>query len=177
MNEADLILHVRDAAHADSDAQRDDVIGVLSQLGIDADDGRPVIEVLNKIDLLSDDDRMTLVMQARLTQTEAPMSLDAPARIGVSAVTGEGVAELCEVIDALLTEDRETYRVTIGGGDGAPIAWLHAHGDVRAREDEDGAVTLDVRLSEKTAGQFRKLYPQADLGRPQIIDRSKRLSA
>lgn len=176
VNEADLILHVRDAAHADSNAQREDVIDVLSQLGVDADDPRPVVEVLNKIDLLGADDAAALVAKARLTQ-DGPMSLDEPARIGVSAVTGEGVRDLCALIDAILTADHETYRATIAAGDGAPLAWLHEHGDVRDRTDADGAVTVEVRLNEKAAGQFRKIFPTTALQPPDAGANLRRLTA
>ena len=159
VNEADLILHVRDAAHEDSDAQREDVIAVLRQLGVDEGDERPVIEVMNKIDLLDADDRLSLAASARQARRTAAMTSDEPARICVSAVNGEGVEELRALVDTLLTNDRETYSVTIDGVDGAPLAWLHAHGDVRSERRLDGAVTLEVRLSEKASGQFRKLYP------------------
>ncbi len=168
VNEADLILHVRDAAHEDSDAQRKDVIDVLSQLGVDASDNRPVIEVLNKIDLLSEDDRKALLAASRLVMADTPMTIEEPARVGVSAITGDGVDVLSELIDAVLTVDRETYSVSVNGGDGAAIAWLHSHGDVRVAREDDGVITVIVRLSEKTAGQFRKFYPQFSLD----LDRS-----
>lgn len=159
VNEADLILHVRDIAHEDTDAQRDDVINVLAQLGVDASDGRPVIEVLNKIDLVDEDDREALLASSRLAKPDAPMSIEEPARIAISAVTGEGIGVLCDLIDAVLTVDRETFAVEIDSADGAAIAWLHAHGDVQSETREDGFVSLRVRLSAKSAGQFRKLHP------------------
>lgn len=163
VNEADLILHVRDAAHEDTDAQRDDVIGVLSQIGIDANDARPVIEVLNKVDLLLEDDRFALLAASRAARADAPMTIEEPARIAISAVTGEGLDVLCAFIDAVLTVDRETYAVAIDSGDGAPIAWLHSHGDVKSETEENGLVAMTVRLSEKSAGQFRKFFPQVSL--------------
>ncbi len=163
VNEADLILHVRDAAHEDAEAQRADVIDVLSQLGVDASDTRPVIEVLNKIDLLPEDDRFALLAASRIARADAPMTIGEPARIAISAVTGEGIDALCDLIDAVLTADRETYTVTMESGDGAPIAWLHSHGDVKAENEDNGLVAMTVRLSEKSAGQFRKFFPQAPL--------------
>lgn len=163
VNEADLILHVRDAAHEDSDAQREDVIAVLRQLGVTEGDNRPVIEVLNKIDLLETDERPSLVASTRFARQTAAMTADEPARICVSAVNGEGVEDLRALVDALLTIDRETYSVTIDGVDGAPLAWLHAHGDVMDERRLDGSVTLEVRLSDKASGQFRKLYPAQTL--------------
>lgn len=168
VNEADLILHVRDAAHEDSDAQRNDVIDVLSQLGVDASDNRPVIELMNKIDLLNEDDREALLAASRTVKADAPMTIEEPARVGVSSVTGEGIEVLSDLIDAVLTVDRETYSVALNSSDGAPIAWLHSHGDVLSESEGAAAVTLKVRLSEKTAGQFRKFYPQVQLE----IDRS-----
>ncbi len=163
VNEADLILHVRDAAHEDSAAQREDVIDVLRQIGIGEDDDRPVIEVMNKIDLIDPEARCALVATCRLSQDEAAMTLDEPARIALSAITGEGINELAEKIDAVLTVDRRTFLVTIDSGDGAPLAWLHAHGDVQSEHESGGLVTLSVRLSDKASGQFRKLYPRTPL--------------
>ena len=163
VNEADLILHVRDAAHEDSDAQRNDVLSVLAQLGVDASDNRPVIEVLNKVDLLPDDDRFAMLAASRAISADAPMTIEEPARIAISAVSGEGIDTLCDLIDAVLTVDRETFAVAIGAADGAPIAWLHSHGDVKSEIEQDGQVSMTVRLSEKTAGQFRKLFPRFPL--------------
>ncbi len=163
VNEADLILHVRDVAHEDSDAQRKDVIDVLCQLGIDSSDGRPVIEVLNKIDLLGEDERLALLAASRAASPDAPMSIDEPARLAISAVTGDGVDALCGFIDAVLTVNRETYDVFIDGADGAAIAWLHSHGDVKAENEQNGRVSMRVRLDEKSAGQFRKFHPSIAL--------------
>ena len=159
VNEADLILHIRDYAHEDADAQREDVIEVLEQLGIDADDGRPVIEVLNKIDLLTSDARLALTASTRLSRETAAMTIDEPLRIAVSATTGEGLEDLLRTIDDLLTRGRETLDATLAAGDGAPIAWLHAHGDVLEEESLGDMVRLRVRLGDKALGQFRKLYP------------------
>ncbi len=161
VNEADLILHIRDAAHPDSEAQREDVLEVLGQLGVDAEDGAPIIEVMNKIDLLDESDKAAFAAS--------------PVRLGVSAISGEGADALRSLIDAVVTADRETVLVTIGGGEGAPLAWLHANGDVRGENAddgiEDGQVTVKVRLSEKAIGQFRKLYPRAEFRRDNAVAR------
>jgi len=163
VNEADLILHVRDSAHEDTDAQREDVMKVLAELGINADDNRPVIEVLNKIDLLPDEDKNTLEATARLSREKNAGTIEEPFRAAVSAVTGEGVDDLCALVDGLLTLDRETFSVTLDGGDGAARAWLHAHGEIITENSHDGAIDIDVRLTEKIEGQFRKLFPDAPL--------------
>jgi GTP-binding protein HflX len=161
--EADLILHVRDAAHEDTQAQRDDVIEVLSQLGIGPDDDWPVIEVMNKVDLLGEDDRFSLAASSRLTLDSAAMTVIDPVRIAVSAISGEGLGELVSQMDVVLTADRIAYSVMMASDSGAAIAWLHAHGDVREESGSDGRTSISVRLSDKAKGQFQKLYPQADL--------------
>lgn len=163
VNEADLILHVRDISHEDTEPQRNDVINVLSQLGIDAGDERPVIEVLNKIDLLDADERAALLYASRNVDPTAPMTIDEPARIAISAETSEGVDVLFALIDAVLTADRRNFTITLDAQDGAAIAWLHRNGDVRAEKEESGRVVLDVRLNDKTAGQFRKAHPGVSL--------------
>ena len=163
VNEADLILHVRDCAHADADAQREDVIDVLKELGVSAEGDRPVIEVMNKIDLLDEEDRLALVATTRHAQARAAMTVDEPLRVAVSAVTGEGFDDLCAIMDRLLTMDRETYCATLDQADGAALAWLHSHGDVLAERAAEGLVEIDVRLTGKTQGQFRKLFPHAAL--------------
>lgn len=163
VNEADLILHVRDISHEDTDAQRDDVIKVLSQIGVDSGDERPVIEVLNKIDLLDDAARMALLAAVKAPDADATMTIDEPARVCISAVTGEGVSALLGLIDEVLTADRRGYSVSIAAAEGAAVAWLHRHGDVRSEKEEAGRVSIDVRLSDKSAGQFRKNFPSISL--------------
>lgn len=159
--EADLILHVRDAAHEDADSQREDVIEVLAELGVAGDADTPVIEVMNKIDLLSEDDRKSLLILARGGRDTAAKTVEDPLRAGVSAVTGEGVEELLALIDDILTADRLRYSVRLGPGDGAARAFLHEHGDVAAAIEGDNGVSIEVRLTEKALGQFRKLFPAA----------------
>ena len=161
VEEADLILHVRDSSHEDAEAQRDDVIDVLSQLGIDADDERPVIEVMNKVDLLTEEDKRALISATRLSRVDAAKTIVEPMRVAISAVTGEGIDELLAAIDALMTRDRHRYGVSIAAGDGAALAWLHAHGDVRSESLDDNGIEIEVRLSDKARGQFSKLFPRA----------------
>lgn len=171
--EADLIIHVRDGAHPDSNAQRRDVIAVLRDIGIGDDGGRPVIEALNKIDLLDDDARAKLRATIGLSQGRAAFTIEEPARIAISAVTGEGVDDLHDLIDALATAERETVVVELPAEDGKGRAWLHEMGDVRHEETEGGLARLTVRLSEKSRGQFRKAFPNAAiLARPADVRRS-----
>ncbi|MEL6213938.1 MAG: hypothetical protein AAFQ96_10160, partial [Pseudomonadota bacterium] len=167
--EADIILHVRDASHADSDAQRDDVIAVLEALGIKADNSAPVVEVMNKLDLLDTDDRDAMIAgaraaMARLEQGDVSFTIDDPLKAPISAINGYGVEGLCAIIDHLITADRATLEVRLpaemDGDAGAARAWLHERGDIE-NEINEGMTTLRVRLSPQVLGQFKKRFPLA----------------
>ncbi|GAB4120554.1 MAG: GTPase HflX [Rhodothalassiaceae bacterium] len=147
VTEADLIVHVRDAAHPDCAAQKADVIGVLEALGIadHADGGVPVIEAMNKIDLLDANERAEL---------EARAARD-PDLLAISAVTGDGLDSLVAEIRARLDMRTHEERVTLGPEEGARIAWLYRHGAVlESRVLADGSTSLRVRLSEVDAARF-----------------------
>src|SRR2546421_3214080 len=90
--EADVILHVRDVAHEDTEAQAHDVGEVLRQLDIDPDEGERLIEVWNKIDLVAADRRLQLANTADRRHADHRPVL-------VSAVTGEGVDKLADAIE------------------------------------------------------------------------------
>jgi len=169
VNEADLILHVRDASHEDSEAQRCDVLEVLEELGVTAESDRPVIEVLNKIDLLDDEDRHALVSTTRLVRDLAPMTIEEPARVAMSAVTGEGIDELYVTIDDILTADRRGYALMLPLDAGAARAWLHENGDVTDETETPTGVSMTVRLNEKKRGQFSKLFPSIELAADQAL--------
>lgn len=157
--EADIIVHVRDIAHTDTDAQRADVIDVLSALGIDDDDERPVIEALNKIDLLGPDEKADAVIIAGA----APQigAIDVPARVALSAVDGEGVSALLAKIEQTLTIAHVTTEISIPAHDGAARAWLFARADILDEETTPAGVMITARLSRKTEGQFYKTFPDA----------------
>lgn len=165
--EADLIIHVRDISHADSEAQRADVLSVLAELGVEAEDERPVIEALNKIDLLDADDRVAVLASARRSQEREVFTLEEPAKVSLSAETGEGVEALEALIDRLVTAARRTFEVTLSQDAGAARAWLHASGDVLEEANEGETLRLVVRLSDKSRGQFEKSFPAAAISAPQ----------
>lgn len=149
--EADLILHVRDIAHEESEAQARDVEKVLQDLGIDpeADEGR-ILEVWNKIDLLPPEQRFELQHEARRDESRPIM---------VSAATGEGLDALFQAIDARLGAADEVLDIVVPGHEGALIAWLYESTDVMNRETrEDGALHMCVRVaSEKKDRVLAKL--------------------
>jgi GTP-binding protein HflX len=148
--EADLILHVRDAAHPDTAAQRDDVIAVLDNLVKDGtlDAGWPSrsIEVLNKADLLGGIENV-------------PRAADGndDAGIAVSALTGEGLAALLSAIERRLGSQRVSVRYDVAAEDGAKLAWLYRHGEVVNRQDDDAIVHVEVRLSEVDRARFERI--------------------
>jgi GTP-binding protein HflX len=153
VREAEVILHVRDIASEESDAQAEDVRTVLERLGIDLDERR-VIEVWNKADLLDPETWAEAVGDARRAH---------PPALLVSAATGEGCEALLETV-ANLVDDAPPVAVRAPPGDGAAVAWLYRHGRVTHRTAEpDGAVMLSVRLSEKALGQFEQMFPEAEL--------------
>ncbi len=159
--EADVIIHVRDFAHQDTEAQRDDVISVLAALGIEQDDERPVIEALNKLDLLSDEDRESAETIAQASQTGAVGTMEAPVRVALSAQTGAGVGQLLDLVEETLTAAHETIDIAIPASDGAARAWLYSHAEVMDEQSGKTELVLMVRLSRKARGQFFKSFPGA----------------
>ena len=153
--EADLILHVRDIASSQTEAERDDVIDVLKGLGVDPARLESMIEVPNKIDLLAAEER-----DALLTQSDRREGFQA-----VSAASGAGVAALVARIEAQLgAEDVETAFV-VPPSEGAALAALHNEGDVRQTTAlDDGSTRLVVRLTPAALGRICKKYPGLSAG-------------
>ena len=136
---ADVILHVRDVANPDSAAQAQDVLKVLTELGVDPEK-TPIIEVWNKIDLLAERD---------ILQTLGPAGHVA-ASIAVSAQTGEGVDRLLEIVETTLGQKSKTYRVRIPHTNGADVGWLYGHAEIigKGEPDEEGQ-TYEVRVEPR----------------------------
>jgi GTPase len=146
--EADLIVHVRDIAHPDSERQRADVEKVLHDLGaIEEGGGSQLIEALNKIDVLPPDRR-------RVLETRSAAGPERERQFAVSALSGEGVDQLLEAIEAFLNRQAEAREVAVPLSDGATIAWLYRHGEVRSRRDDDEIAHLTVALDEAARAQL-----------------------
>ena len=153
VREADVILHVRDIASEESEAQAQDVRGVLERLGVELEERR-VVEVWNKIDLVAAERRELLEGDARRAR---------PPAVVISAGTGEGCEALLEMV-AGLVDEAPPVEAHVPAGEGAAIAWLYRHGRVLDRQTEaDGGVRLAVRLSEQALGQFEQLFPNAEV--------------
>jgi GTP-binding protein HflX len=165
--EADVILHVRDVAHEDAEAQLSDVEKILRELGIDPhndkDDLRRLIEVWNKVDRLDDEQHHRLANIAeRRPEPQRPVL--------VSATTGEGIDALAAAIEARLSAGRELLELKLDPADGAGVSWLHRHTEVLHKTvDEDGRITMTVRAAPDRANAVRAKFARSSplLGDPQ----------
>jgi len=153
--EADVILHVRDIAHEDAEAQGADVTAILGDLGIGEAERRRMIEVWNKADLLSAEARERLIGLSALGEAGKRPVL-------VSAVTGEGIAALLAEIEARLTHDHARFRLHLPAGDGAGLAWTYEVAEVLdRRQAEDGAVHLTIRVPPERLGRVERRFGAA----------------
>ena len=158
VQEADLILHVRDISHPASDAEKADVLSVLSEIGLDGDGPTPVIEVWNKIDLVPADSQKMLQQVARTKSEKALGTLEDSFVVPLSALRGNGLNKLYSDIDRILTLDHQEYICVVPNNNGAALAWLHANAEVLSIDTQRTSQTVSVRISEKTAGQFQKQF-------------------
>jgi GTP-binding protein HflX len=154
VQEADVVLHVRDVANPDTDSQARDVQKVLAELKVlgedgEAEGGKTLIEVWNKIDLVDGEAREILEGQARRLGASA-----------VSAVTGEGCPELLKRVGTLI-DDTPPVAVRLAAADGEALAWIYRNGRVESRQDgEDGEVHLVARLDAQALGRFERQFPE-----------------
>ncbi|UXX83655.1 GTPase HflX [Roseovarius pelagicus] len=142
---ADLICHVRDIAHPETEAQKKDVEAILESLDVAED--TPRIEIWNKIDLLDDDDRAAMMTRAeRLEDVQA-----------LSAVTGEGMSALVARIAAALTPETEEKQLHLRFDEGRKRAWLFERGLVEHEVQTDSGFDLTIRWTAREAAQFNAL--------------------
>jgi GTP-binding protein HflX len=162
VEEADVIIHVRDVAHPDTDAQCADVLSVLGGLGVlgDADDDRvpetpptPTIEALNKIDALSPEERIQVADVAARRNTPA---------VPVSALRGEGLDDLLQVIETQLDAQAETVDIRLPFADGETLAWVYRNATVLDRSDADDGVHVRARLSAPDRARLERRIADAD---------------
>ena len=143
--EADLILHVRDIAHPETEEQARDVETILEDLGVART--TPLIEVWNKIDLLAPEDREALVtLAARKDNVQA-----------MSAVTGEGLDSVIRAVTAELDRDRTQEVLHLGHEDGRRRAWLYEQGVVEAETETEDGIDLTVNWTPAQATRFSRL--------------------
>ena len=145
--EADVIVHVRDSAHVESAAQKVDVLKVLEELGVEP--GRPMLEVLNKIDLLEPEQRTGLL--ARNARAGA---------IAVSALTGEGIPALLAAFESAVTRDNITLTLKLDASDGSALAFAYRHAQVLERRDRGSKISLSLRIHPDDLGRFESRFPK-----------------
>jgi GTPase len=146
---ADVIVHVRDISHADSEAQAQDVEAVLGEIGV-ANLADRVIEAWNKVDLLDTDARDALA-QEQETRDTAPLA--------ISAATGEGIDHLLSAIEDRLARGRPELELTLDASDGKGLHWLYEHAEVMNRRDEDGGLRLTVRVPPDQIERLKRRFP------------------
>jgi GTPase len=144
---ADLILHIRDMEHPDSEAQAADVEQVLESLGLDGEGAPRRLEVWNKIDLLAPDDRQAVLNDAARRDDV----------IAISALTGEGVDRLRQAIGETLRTGSAVHRLKLSASEGERLAWLHSRGEVLDQRMEGDTMHLAVRLSPDNWARFQAL--------------------
>jgi GTP-binding protein HflX len=153
--EADVLLHVRDVSHGESEAQATDVEGVLRDLGIDPNDAGRLIEVWNKADLLSDEERQRLA-------TATGRTAEAKRPILISALTGEGIPDLLTAIEGHLSTGRPSYEVRVAPENGQGLAWLHENTEILDRQGtRDGHTIVRIRLNPGKESRFLTRFPEA----------------
>lgn len=146
VREADILLHVRDFSHPDTEAQREDVLGVLRDLGLEEQKlEEQTVEVLNKIDLLDAPDR-------------AAMSAGSARKVAVSALDGRGCGDVLTLLDKMLGAEDVTREFELDVANGAAIAWLYEHGHVMDRRDLESGVHMKVRLSPVDLERFEARF-------------------
>ena len=143
---ADVILHMRDASSPDTEAQREDVIGILKDLGIEYETDRRIVEVLNKIDqIMPDADPVLLRPELRGRQ------------VMISALRHIGLDDLKRAIESALGQSQTIHKIILRPQDGKALAWLHRHGSVLNRVDHDEEIILDVSMDD---GEHQKFISQ-----------------
>lgn len=142
--EADVIVHVRDYHHPDTRAQKKDVENVLCDLGLKDAVDIELVEALNKIDLFDKDDQEMIRNQKQRKPKEWP----------ISAVTGEGVQELLECVEATLNRDRKQFKLMIPIEDGKTLARIYQKGQIIKRTDNEKTITLIVKLKKEDESLF-----------------------
>jgi GTP-binding protein HflX len=152
---ADIVLHVRDISTEESEAQAEDVKKVLNELGLDGSSRARVIELWNKADKLSAEERRELATRiSRRAEEERPVL--------VSALTGEGTDDLLKEIDRRFSLKKHLFTVSVDIADGRAAAWLHQNTEVLARhETAEQTLEFRVRVVEKRVHAFLRMFPDA----------------
>jgi GTP-binding protein HflX len=148
VQEAAVILHVRDISQTDTEAEKEDVLSILRDLGIDPDSDERIVEVLNKIDSLPLEEREATRTRAKRQDRTA----------AVSALTGEGMEDLIALIDARVGMDRKTVCINVDIADGKALSWLYNRGQIVERADSEDYARLKVELDPADCERFKNQF-------------------
>ncbi len=143
--DADLIVHVRDISHPQSQEQSEDVMAILTTLGVS--DTAPMLEVWNKVDLLSPDAREAMMTQSARTDDI----------FATSAITGEGIEALLEAITEKTKDPRTVEVLTLGFDEGRARAWLFDAGVVTSDTQIEEGYRMEVFWSAMQKERFSRL--------------------
>jgi GTPase len=153
--EAEIILHVRDIAHPDAEAQRADVEAVLADLGIDAERPDRVLEIWNKMDLLNAEKMLTLRNSARRQPAKSRPII-------ISALKGQGIEDLITRLETRLTAEHIIIDLALDAGDGRGRNWLYEHTEVLSRSETlAGTLNLTVRATPALVETVREKFSEA----------------
>ena len=154
---ADILVHVRDISHPESDAQRDDVLEILRDLGIgggvETGHEPEIIELWNKVDLLDHERREEL---SNLCQRNSDILM-------ISAETGEGVDDFKQLLSDRIAKGNQVRTIRVKANDGAAMAWLHARGKISSQKEEGEILLVEASLSRQLWGQFEKQFETTEL--------------
>ncbi|MEA1942926.1 MAG: GTPase HflX [Pseudomonadota bacterium] len=169
VREADLLVHVIDAADPDHEGRIQDVLNVLDAIEAGPAHEQPMIEAWNKADNLDLEGAEELAIRSDVANMKAGRAVKMP----LSAASGDGVDGLIDAIETALARDDERIEVHVPPEQPRALAWLHEHGEIRESETdpETGGTTVRVRLAPAEAGRFRAQFP--DLAIPLGIGESE----
>jgi GTPase len=149
--EADLVLHIRDVSDPDTMAQAQDVNRILADLGIGPDEDSRVVDVWNKIDLISAEarpERFSLLKNGKQSQR---------AVVELSAVTGEGADRLLTLIEEKLAGGLREIKVKLPLTKMAELSWIYKNAEIVSRKDnKDGSVTFGLRMSALSSTELEE---------------------
>ncbi len=145
--EADIILHIRDISHPETEAQKEDVLEVLKSLGIKEEDNEKIFEVWNKIDLIDEDGREILVNMAQRKDNVAM----------VSAISGAGCDDLLAKLDVVFAKDKKEFELTFSHAEGADLALFYKYGEILSRQDSEKNTKITVLLSNEAIGRLTNM--------------------
>jgi GTP-binding protein HflX len=145
--DADLILHVRDISHPESDEQLKDVMDILTKLGIKEDAQQSIVEVWNKVDMLDPEQKQQLHIA-----TERNNNI-----VMTSALTGMGLEDLLESVEQNLLEPTVIEIVKLAFSEGKRRAWLFDQNVVDKEDQIAIGFEITVTWTAKQAAQFQNI--------------------